>query len=230
MAAGGASASSRGKDLRLAAAAARDQRKAGGPVVRGQSETAIKKQAKAWDAGAVGEERVARKLDRLRRHGFTTLNDVLLEPGKNWNLDHVVIGPAGVFFVDAKNWRGTITVRNGSVWRRWFAGPSEGAKTVNMDYEVDKVRGMATHATARLGAKVTPVIALAGAKSRHFDGVHPVRGVTLVSMDTLFEWLSTAPKVLAPELVAMNAQIAARVFPPATPQKPREPWLDQMRR
>lgn len=229
MAAGGASASDMGKELRRNAAAARTQRQAGGPVQRGKSETAYKKQAKAWDAGSVGEARAQRKLDLLKKYGFTTLHDVLLEPGKNWNLDHLVFGPAGIFFVDAKNWRGTITVAKGQVWRRWYAGPSQGSKSENMEREVNKVRGMASHASARLGAKVAPVICLAGAKSRHFEGVAHASGITIVSVDHIGAWLRDSPAVLAPELVAMNAQIATRLFPPATPAEPEADWVKAMR-
>lgn len=229
MAAGGASASDKGNELKHNAAAARVRRQAGGPVKRGQSETAFKKQAKAWEAGSVGEARAQRKLDLLRKHGFTTLHDVLLEPGKNWNLDHLVVGPAGVFFVDAKNWRGTITVRGGQVWRRWYAGPSQGVKTENMEREVNKVRGMASHASARLGTKITPVICLAGAKSRHFEGVEKAAGVYLVSVDHIGPWLRDSKPVLAPELIAMNVQIATKLFPPAVPPKPEEAWVKGMR-
>lgn len=229
MTAGGASASDKGRELKGQAAAARARRQAGAKVVRGQSETAFKKQAKAWDAGSVGEGRAQRKLDLLTKYGFTTLHDVLLEPGKRWNLDHLVIGPAGVFFVDAKNWRGTITVRNGQVWRRWFAGRTQGVKNENMEREVNKVRGMAAHASARLGTKVTPVICLAGAKSRHFEGgpngIAIVGGVVIVSVDKVMPWLRDAQPVLAPELVTMNAQLAKRLFPPAAPPAPEKEWV-----
>lgn len=196
---------------------------------RGQSETAFKKQAKAWDAGSVGEARAARKLDLLKKYGFTTLHDVLLEPGKKWNLDHLVVGPAGIFFVDAKNWRGTITVRNGQVWRRWYAGSSQGVKNENMEREVNKVRGMASHAAARLGAPVTPVICLAGAKSRQFEEVVKTSGVWLVSVDQVMPWLRDSPVTLPPELVALNVQVATRLFPPATPPKAVPEWERRMR-
>lgn len=227
--AGGASASDKERELRSNAAAARARRQAGGPVKRGQSETSFNKEAKAWQAGAVGEGRTQRKLDLLKRYGFITLHDVLLEPGKRWNLDHLVIGPAGIFFVDAKNWRGTITVRDGKVWRRWYAGSAQGTKTACMDDEVAKVRGMATHASARLGTKVTPVICLAGAKSRHFEGVQVVSGVVIVSVDQVAPWLRDAKKVLAPELIAMNAELGRRLFPPATVQESEAAWKQGFR-
>ena len=228
-AAGGASASNKGRELKTAASTARAARQAGTKVVRGKSETAYKKQAKAWEAGSVGEERAARKLDLLTKHGYTTLHDVLLEPGKRWNLDHLVFGPSGLYFVDAKNWRGTIRVRGNSVYRSWYAGPSQGRKTETMDHEVAKVRGMASHASARLGQRIQPVICLAGAKSRQFEGVERAGGVIIVSVDTIWVWLRDAKPVLPPEIVDMNVTLARRLFPAATPPAPEADWVRKMR-
>lgn len=213
---GGASASDKGDDLRGQAGRARAARKAGAKVVRGQSETALKKQAKAWDAGAVGEERAARQLERLRREGFTVHHDVLLEPPKKWNLDHMIYGPAGVFFADAKNWRGDITIYRGSLWRHWYAGPKSGRQSEDMAREVNKVKAMAQHASNRLGTKVTPVICLAGSKSRQFEGVAEVGGVVVVSVDKIVGWLRDSPATLTADKVRMWAEIGGRVFPPAT--------------
>lgn len=226
---GGASASGRGNELQRAATAARARRQAGGSVKRGASETSLKREAKAWNAGSVGEERAARKLDLLKPYGFTCLHDVLLAPGKKWNLDHLVVGPPGVFFIDAKNWRGHINVRGNTVYRSWYAGPKQGNQTVTMDDEVNKVRGMAAHASARFGERVTPVICLAGGKSRQFKGVQKAAGVYIISVDEVATWLRTLPMALAPELVAMNAHIAQRLFPSATPPKSEEEWVRRMR-
>ena len=33
-------------------------------------------------------------------------------PGTRGNIDHIVVGPAGVFVIDAKNYQGKIEVRN----------------------------------------------------------------------------------------------------------------------
>ena len=55
----------------------------------------------AWRRGAVGERRTARLLAALERHGWAVLHDLALPDGRA-NLDHLVIGPGGVFVIDSK--------------------------------------------------------------------------------------------------------------------------------
>lgn len=227
---GGDSADRQRRALTAAAGSARAARARGEKVTRGQSETALRKQSAAWAAGAVGEQRVARKLGRIRRSGFVVLHDRLVDPGKAWNIDHLVVGPAGVFFVDAKNWRGRITVPNGVLTRTWFAGPAQGTKTEKMVGEVDKVRSLASYTAARLGCPVTPVLCLCGAQSRHFEGAVTVRGVVVVSMDRLVPWLESLPPRLRPDEVAVTGQVARTVLPAAVPEVPEEQWVARMRR
>lgn len=220
---GGASAADMGRDLRGQAARARAARQNGAKVVRGQSETAYKKQAKAWAAGAVGEARGARQLERLRREGYTILHDVLLEPGKKWNLDHLAFGKAGVLFIDDKQWRGRITIYRGALWRHWYGGPSTGKQSEDMTREVTKVAGMAARASARLGVPVRPVICLTGEKSRQFEEIAVVGGVTVLSVDRIVPWLRDHPARLPADQAARWAQIATRLFPPAVPADPASP-------
>ena len=64
------------------------------------------------DRGAQGEERTAEVLAALPGDVWTVLHDVRW-PGRRFaNVDHVVIGPPGVFVIDSKNWSGEITVRD----------------------------------------------------------------------------------------------------------------------
>ena len=61
--------------------------------------------AVAWRRGAAGERRTARLLDPLERHGWAVLHDLAV-PGSRANIDHLVIGPGGVFVIDSKQYRG----------------------------------------------------------------------------------------------------------------------------
>jgi hypothetical protein len=63
--------------------------------------------ARAWQRGATGERRTARLLDPLARHGWAVLHDLAV-PGSRANLDHLVIGPGGVFVIDSKQYRGRL--------------------------------------------------------------------------------------------------------------------------
>ena len=61
----------------------------------------------AWRRGATGEQRTGRLLSPLEQHGWVVLHDLAV-PGSPANLDHLVIGPGGVFVVDSKQYRGRI--------------------------------------------------------------------------------------------------------------------------
>lgn len=54
---------------------------------------------RALKLGRDGEKAVGQFLERLRERGYHVFHDVI---GDKFNLDHVVIGPAGVFAVETK--------------------------------------------------------------------------------------------------------------------------------
>ncbi|TPX03179.1 NERD domain-containing protein, partial [Schumannella luteola] len=62
---------------------------------------------RAWETGAVGEERVAERLDALGEVGVIALHDRRI-PGTKANIDHLVVTPWGVWVVDAKRYRGKV--------------------------------------------------------------------------------------------------------------------------
>src|SRR4051812_41881777 len=61
-----------------------------------------------WGTGAAGERRTERVLRPLQRVGWTITHDLDL-PGAG-NIDHLAVGPAGVFVLDSKAWGGVVTV------------------------------------------------------------------------------------------------------------------------
>jgi len=66
------------------------------------------RERKTWRKGAIGECMVADVLGALS-DDYWVINDVTTEFG---NLDHVVVGPTGVFAIETKNWRGTIAANS----------------------------------------------------------------------------------------------------------------------
>ena len=48
-----------------------------------------------------GEKAVGQFLERLRVDGYDVFHDVM---GKHFNVDHIIVGPAGVFTVETKTW------------------------------------------------------------------------------------------------------------------------------
>lgn len=64
----------------------------------------LEKERESMRKGAAGEKSVAHTLSKLPDE-FRVVNDV---PTPTGNLDHVVIGPTGVFVIETKNWRGIV--------------------------------------------------------------------------------------------------------------------------
>jgi hypothetical protein len=70
----------------------------------------------AWRRGAHGEQRTATLLRRLEPHGWVVLHDLAV-PGSRANLDHLVIGPGGVFVIDSKQYTGRLQLAaDGTLW------------------------------------------------------------------------------------------------------------------
>ena len=79
---------------------------------RARAEALLRK-AEAYDRGALGEESTARSLAALPELDWRVFHDVRW-PGRRYaNIDHVVVGPGGVFVVDSKAWSGEIAVAEG---------------------------------------------------------------------------------------------------------------------
>jgi len=69
---------------------------------------------KAWQAGAEGEIRAGKELEKLAPiYGFKVLHDRLI-PGKKANIDHIAITKSGIFIIDAKNYSGLIRIVDNS--------------------------------------------------------------------------------------------------------------------
>lgn len=60
---------------------------------------------KAWDRGAVGEERLGTRLNALAGAGLAVLHDRRI-PGSKANIDHIAITPGGIWVIDAKRYKG----------------------------------------------------------------------------------------------------------------------------
>ena len=73
---------------------------------------------RAWATGAAGEAKLAAKLREWTADaGVVLLHDPRV-PGSTANIDHIAVGPAGVVVLDAKRYKGRITVeRRGGVLR-----------------------------------------------------------------------------------------------------------------
>jgi hypothetical protein len=155
--------------------------------------------AVAWRRGAAGERRTARLLAPLERHGWAILHDLAL-PGSRANLDHLVIGPGGVFVIDSKQYRGRLELDpSGRLWHgRYPLGPTLEV----VSFEADQ----AAQILPDPGVAVVPIVAVHGAQVPWAEVVE--RGVPVVSARRLPSMLRTLPALLGPERVAAVADQA----------------------
>jgi Nuclease-related domain len=76
----------------------------------------------SWRVGAEGEKRTARAVRALLRDGWILLNDLPRGPA---NIDHVLIGPPGVFLLESKNLSGSLSVSDDKLSVRWRGDAEE---------------------------------------------------------------------------------------------------------
>jgi hypothetical protein len=155
--------------------------------------------ARAWRRGAAGERRTARLLVPLERHGWAVLHDLAV-PGSQANLDHLIIGPGGVFVIDSKHYRGHLQLDPcGRLWHgRYPLAPTLRA----VSFEADQ----AAQVLPDPGMAVVPIVAVHGAQIPW--GKVVTQGVPVVSARRLPSMLRQLPGVLGPERVAWLADQA----------------------
>jgi hypothetical protein len=155
--------------------------------------------AVAWRRGAAGERRTARLLAVLERHGWAVLHDLAI-PGSRANIDHVVIGPGGVFVIDSKHYRGRLQLDgSGRLWHgRFPLAPTLRA----VDFEADQ----AAQVLVDPDVVVVPMVAVHGAQVPW--GKVVMNGVPVVQAGRLPSMLRQLPAVLGPERVAALADQA----------------------
>ena len=139
--------------------------------------------------GARGEERVSRILSELpdRYHVF---NDFVA--GRT-HVDHVVVGPAGVFAVETKFWRGKVTVEEGCILVDGQL-PSR-APLAQVLREAARVK--AELAKAGWSGTVTPVLAFAS--NTFLARIAELNGVVVLNASEIPNSFSTERVVIPPE-------------------------------
>ena len=148
--------------------------------------------------------------DVLPAVGYHCLHDCAWPRVDLPNLDHVVIGPGGVFVIEDKYMAGEI--RGGTDGRIWAGG-------VSLDPEIDSALTQADAVADLLGTPVTAVLALHGS---HVNAMPVVRGVHLFAASDVPPFLERRPAHRSPAAVANLAAKARTLLRPAasTPMGP----------
>ena len=164
---------------------------------------------RAWRVGAEGERRTAAYLEPLRDEGFVVLHDRKVA-GWGGNLDHVAIGPTGIWAIETKNLAGKVVIR-GNVLR--IGGHRRDKIIEQARQEATIIQVVLAQSLTRLGQRVTPVICLHRGELPFFNKT--VGGVRLASGRQLVRLLRDGDLRLSPEQVQALAREADRLLRPA---------------
>jgi hypothetical protein len=159
-------------------------------------------QARAWQRGAHGERRTARLLNRLTRDGYVVLHDLAV-PDSPANVDHLVIGPSGVFVIDSKQWTGSIHQgADGLAWHNHYP----------LDRTLETIRWEAQQVSRTLGSRAAALLCVHGAHV-HGGGLH-AQGVAIMPAHLLRSALGN-DRVLSDADVELLATTALTTLRPA---------------
>jgi Nuclease-related domain len=157
-----------------------------------KSATGIKLAPDAWPwyTGAVGEMEVGRLLSALGSEWFVR-HSVPIGAGTK-DVDHLVVGPGGVFAINTKNHNGA------SVWVGDYAMKVNAATK----YYVSRAQGDGVDVSRRLESKVgfpvavTSVVAILNQRSLKDDRAPENRRVRVIDARSLVGWLVAQPRIL----------------------------------
>jgi hypothetical protein len=158
-------------------------------------------EASAWRTGARGERRTARRLGRLVRRGYVAFHDLSM-PGSRANIDHLLLGPTGVFVIDSKQYTGRIErTPDGRAWHNYYP----------LDEQLATVRAEASAVEAILGTPVIPLLCVHGA-SVQWSGL-AAQGVAIVPAGQLGAALGADVVLSADQIAVLAGTAQARLHP-----------------
>ncbi|MCW4005910.1 MAG: NERD domain-containing protein [Candidatus Bathyarchaeota archaeon] len=100
---------------------------------------------RVYRGGLEGEKQVTKRLNSTLSDDYYLLNGVSLK-GSRSDIDHIVVGPNGVFVIETKNWSGSISCK-GDNWQRQNshinASPSKQTKA-----NADKIKDILNASTS----------------------------------------------------------------------------------
>ena len=177
-----------------------------------------------WQNGASqggAQKRTRRQLRRLRRDGYFAL-DARPIPDSREFIDHLVIGPAGVYAIDSEKWNSKVPVRtlNG---KRLYRGPE--SQKERLEHAAWEAGQASEILSAALGTEISVRPALAIYGPRIPWDIATIRNVDVFSGPTLRKYLRRrarqregGPK-LTREEVRTIYDTAARMLPDVAPTR-----------
>jgi Nuclease-related domain len=143
-----------------------------------------------WQRGAWGEEFTADELAKLPKAEWEPVHDL---PDRGGNIDHVVLGPSGIFLLDSKKYSGIIQVVGDDLVMTNEMDASrcytDRRLLVRMRSQAARLNGELKKRTGR-SPWVEPVVVVWGTFPSR---IHQGNGVTVVHGLELVGWLNARP-------------------------------------
>ncbi len=111
---------------------------------------------KTYERGAEGEEKVFKYLKDVLPSEYYILNDIKIPNMERANIDHIVIGPTGIFIIETKNYSGKVTILDGKVYVRGKPYPKDIIKQVW--HQTSSLKDFLKRVTRGIPIKIHPVI------------------------------------------------------------------------
>ncbi|MFG2247229.1 nuclease-related domain-containing protein [Spirillospora sp. NPDC048823] len=172
----------------------------------------------AWQKSSAAERRTEKQLKSLQRNGYLVLHARAVprddEGVSDGRIDHLVIGPSGVYAIDSEKWDKRLPVRTMS-HLKLFHGP------FNKKDRLDEARWEAQMASSILAERVgfevpvQPSVAIYGPSIPW--KVMRVRDVDVYAGNRARAYLRRRPKILTDGDVQRIFQAAEKALPPKYP-------------
>lgn len=161
----------------------------------------IRPRIRALRQGIEGEKAVGQFLERLRESGYHVFHDLI---GSGFNVDHILIGPAGVFTIETKTWskpaRGEAKIKFDGELLRISGREPERNPIVQARAQASWLKGLLAESTGR-SFEVFPVVVFPGWFIEQNEG--SLRNMWVLEPKALPKFLENAPQRLAPEDVKL---------------------------
>ncbi|WP_205471587.1 nuclease-related domain-containing protein [Nocardioides sp. SYSU D00038] len=164
---------------------------------------ALQRSAAAYERGAEGEEWTATALSVLPPE-WVVLHDLRWPGRARANLDHVAVGPGGVYVIDSKYWSGTLSTRGGVLRQNGRSRASTVASCAAAGRAVAEVLP---------GLRVQPVLCFTTAEGLDAR----VDDVLVCTTWSVAQLLRSRPTVLGPEQVREVAATLSHLAPARVP-------------
>ena len=163
-----------------------------------------------------------RKLGRMERAGYRALHARPI-PGSEEVIDHLVVGPTGVYAIDSEKWNRKLPIRTRNGKQLWLGPESKKPRLEHAKWEAERASELLT---TKLGhdIKVRPALAIYGP---HIPwDIAVIRDVDVFNGDRLRRYLRKRSRVrevskLSRDEIAKICEAADSVFPIAA--APAEP-------